>query len=108
MTKITYTVKDDEFILTCVGHAGYAKAGEDIVCAGISTLVQTLANYLPQVTDVYDVAISKAKVFCYGKGEEAYTCFKMTLAGLRLMETEFPLYLEVAEGCTINSQNPLQ
>jgi len=28
------------------GHAGYGKAGTDIVCAGASTLIYTLANSL--------------------------------------------------------------
>lgn len=28
--------------ITIKGHAGYAPSGEDIVCAGVSTLVQTL------------------------------------------------------------------
>lgn len=30
--------------ITIEGHAGYAPRGEDIVCAGISTLVQTLVQ----------------------------------------------------------------
>ena len=30
----------------CIGHAGYAKAGEDIVCAGVSVLVINTVNSL--------------------------------------------------------------
>jgi uncharacterized protein YsxB (DUF464 family) len=30
--------------ITIEGHAGYAPRGQDIVCAGISTLVQTLVQ----------------------------------------------------------------
>ncbi len=36
---------------TCLGHAGYADAGEDIVCAGISALVINTVNALEQFTD---------------------------------------------------------
>ena len=43
MTKITYRYSDDSFALDVSGHSGYAPAGDDIVCAGISALVQTLA-----------------------------------------------------------------
>ena len=34
----------DELILSLTGHAGYAPIGQDIVCAGVSTLVYTLIN----------------------------------------------------------------
>ena len=30
------------------GHAGYAESGKDIVCAGVSTLTNTLANMVRQ------------------------------------------------------------
>ena len=43
MTRITYQYSDDSFALDVYGHSGYAPAGDDIVCAGISALVQTLA-----------------------------------------------------------------
>ncbi len=38
------------------GHSGYAEAGEDIVCAGISALTINTVNSLEQLTDaVVDV-----------------------------------------------------
>lgn len=39
------------------GHAGYAEKGNDIVCAAVSALAQTLADSLDSFTDdrvVYD------------------------------------------------------
>lgn len=33
------------------GHAGFAKRGKDIVCAGISALVINLVNSVEQLTD---------------------------------------------------------
>ena len=35
----------------CEGHAGYANAGDDIVCAGISTLVINTINSIEVLTD---------------------------------------------------------
>ena len=32
------------------GHAGYADAGKDIVCAGVSTLVVTISNAIEKFT----------------------------------------------------------
>ena len=46
MIKVNYTELDGPAGPTCrleaSGHAGYAPAGQDIVCAGASTLMQTL------------------------------------------------------------------
>lgn len=35
----------------CIGHAGYADPGEDIVCAGVSALVINTLNALEAFTD---------------------------------------------------------
>ena len=46
MTKITiFRNHDGEYLgFDCLGHAGYADEGEDIVCAGISALVINTIN----------------------------------------------------------------
>ena len=36
----------------CVGHSGYAQAGEDIVCAAISVLTINTINAIDTFTDV--------------------------------------------------------
>ena len=50
MIKLNYTELDGPAGPTCrleaSGHAGYAPAGQDIVCAGASTLMQTLCALL--------------------------------------------------------------
>ena len=35
----------------CIGHSGYAEAGEDIVCAAISVLVINTINSLDQLAE---------------------------------------------------------
>lgn len=46
MIKITHNTERDgtecRHTITIKGHAGYAPIGEDIVCAGVSTLAYTL------------------------------------------------------------------
>ena len=37
--------------ITIKGHAGYAPSGEDIVCAGVSTLAQTLIASIEALTE---------------------------------------------------------
>ncbi len=52
MTTITFLRDQDGGCLgfDCLGHAGYAEAGEDIVCAGISALVISTVNSLDRFT----------------------------------------------------------
>ncbi len=50
MIKVNYTELDGPYgpamRLEAAGHAGYAPAGKDIVCAGVSTLMQALVSLL--------------------------------------------------------------
>lgn len=52
MTKITiFQNQAREYLgFSCLGHAGYADAGEDIVCAGISALVINTINSIDKFT----------------------------------------------------------
>jgi hypothetical protein len=51
---ITITIlknKDESFMgFHCIGHAGYAPEGEDIICAGVSSLVINTVNSLAYFT----------------------------------------------------------
>ena len=53
MTHVTiYRNQENAFTgFLCEGHAGYADAGEDIVCAGISTLVINTINSIETLTE---------------------------------------------------------
>lgn len=46
MTEITFIKSKNSFELKVEGHSGYAEKGKDIACAGVSTLVVSLANML--------------------------------------------------------------
>lgn len=48
MTTIRYFEEDGVCRLTADGHAGYAPAGQDIVCAAVSALVCTLNECLDE------------------------------------------------------------
>ena len=42
MTKVTVSKKDNKiFEVECDGHTNYGEKGEDIVCASLSSIVQT-------------------------------------------------------------------
>lgn len=48
-TLITVSVRRDT--ISVIGHAGYAPPGQDIVCAGVTALTQTLAASLDNLTE---------------------------------------------------------
>ncbi len=46
MTNVYFREYYDHYYISFKGHSGFSKNGEDIVCAGISTLAYTLLNTL--------------------------------------------------------------
>ncbi len=53
MTDITITRKDNSIVeVSASGHTGYGVSGEDIVCAGVSTLIQSALLGLLQVAKI--------------------------------------------------------
>lgn len=100
MTRVEYAREDGKFSLLCLGHAGYADVGNDIVCAAISTLVQTLVAY----KDDLDFKIQAGSFWAYGDASEADA---LIITGLELIESAYPQYIEVIKGCPTISKNPL-
>jgi uncharacterized protein YsxB (DUF464 family) len=51
MINIKLFERNKRYAITCNGHAEYAPLGQDIVCASVSTLMYTLANYITDKAD---------------------------------------------------------
>lgn len=107
MIKVTYAEMDGPEGLTCrleaAGHAGYAPAGQDIVCAGASTLMQSLVYLLADEdgvkSDAWDEAgepgISVTAIPPVSPMVEgALECAK---AGFILLAERYPEYLRFAD-----------
>ncbi len=42
MVKVKFSTSEGKFVgVECLGHSGYAEEGEDIVCAALSSVIQT-------------------------------------------------------------------
>ncbi len=84
------------------GHSGYAPEGSDIVCAGVSALMQTLEIGFSDV-----LAISPLSSVDERRGylslevphadERTEILFQTIIGGLRAMEESYPAYLEILE-----------
>ena len=56
MTTIKITKQDNHIVsVECSGHSGYAKQGNDIICAAISTLTQSCVLGLIQIAEIKNI-----------------------------------------------------
>ena len=107
MIKVCYSELDGPEGLSCcleaAGHAGYAPAGQDIVCAGASTLMQALVYLLAgdanAQTDAWDEPDGprltvRAKAPCEPWVQGA---FELAKAGFTLLAERYPDNLRFAD-----------
>lgn len=84
--------------LTAAGHAGAAPRGEDLVCAGISTLLCTLAAQLEQADGKCFVLLEPGFAdLCAERTAQTEAAFSFAGTGLRLLASKYPQYLTVTE-----------
>lgn len=83
MIKITITHNS----IMADGHANYGEPGQDIVCAAVSTLMQTLELRGAAVKD-------KGYMLVHTNDEEA---LKLISEGIQLIAENYPEYVEVEE-----------
>ena len=108
MTKINYQTTDDSFLIVVQGHAGYAAMGNDIVCAAISVLVQTLMLHMEYVAEDWEARIDNGYAYVEGKGKDALASFHTILTGLVAVAEQHPKYISIEEGCTMKLVVPLK
>ena len=99
MVRATYRVNGDVHTLTVIGHANYAPYGKDIVCAGVSALVQALIgwieyNYYKAECISVDHNDSEVIVSCAG-GDDVAAVFKMAYIGLAQLSDCYQDYVEI-------------
>ena len=85
----------------CVGHAGFAEAGSDIVCAAVSILTTTCANALESVAGLKPtVKAAPGKMILTlpeGGGHDAQVILKTMRQGLRDIKDAYPDYVLLKE-----------
>ena len=101
MTRVRYY--PDEFHIHVEGHAGAGKPGEDIVCAGISTLGFTLIAaaddynmelFLNEADGVMDVRCSPSEE----TKEQCRTVFDTLAQGYELLAAKYPDNIKMVGG----------
>lgn len=108
MVTIKYVRCDAGFLLQAAGHAGAAPKGRDLVCCGVSVLVQTLAQ---RVLDLYtegllqefpETTLSPAGSCVAAKAlpetvQLVEQAFAVILTGLRMLAEQYPQYITIFE-----------
>ena len=95
MIEIGYAAVGGRHTLTVKGHAGEAPAGQDIVCAGVSAIVQALGGVLRLMSGHGDVRplvirMDSGDAEIAAEGSEADAVFLMALVGLEQIRMTYP------------------
>lgn len=82
------------------GHAGYAPQGQDIVCAGVTALTQTLVESIEGLTGneiKYDMSPGRVDIKIKDPDEDAQLLMDSFLVGIEMIADEFPEHVRVEE-----------
>ena len=99
MVNATYRVEENTHTLTVYGHANYAEYGKDIVCAGVSSIVQALIgwieeNYYKAECISVDPKEGEVIISCEG-GEDIAAIFQMASIGIGQIADIYPDYVQI-------------
>lgn len=99
MIRIRARDGPDTFYLEMTGHAGYSDAGNDIVCAAASAIVQTFMGWLGNFRrGKYKQSAESGRVRLEGKlSANTQAVFRSALIGLLQLERQYPDHVSVEE-----------
>ncbi|MDR1651686.1 MAG: ribosomal-processing cysteine protease Prp [Synergistaceae bacterium] len=88
--------------VTSRGHSGYAESGGDIICAGVSAVMQTLETGLKDVLGVETDTVRDPKTPVMslewdGGGSEAQIIAKTAAKSLESIADSYPKYVKYRE-----------
>ena len=87
-------VRFDGTQVTVSGHAGYAPAGRDIVCAAVSALVYALAGYLEETGQAERVDIQRGFADIRGAGK-CGAALALVRCGVEQLTQAYPGCVEI-------------
>ena len=80
------------------GHADYAEAGKDIVCAGVTALMQTLIKSIGDLTRdeiEYEISPGRADIHCGNLSKEGKLLVDSFFIGVCQIADEFPDHVRI-------------
>ncbi len=99
MVRAKYTVDESTHTLVVSGHANYDEYGRDIVCAGVSALVQALIGWIEEnhyraECISIDNKAGEVIISCEG-GDDIAAVFNMTTIGLMQIADSYGDHVQI-------------
>lgn len=95
MIKATFKKQNDKFYWYQVeGHANYAEVGNDIVCAGVSSLFITVTNTLLSFGRTFE---RDGGYFILDSSEKERVCLQVLHDGIQAIADEYPGHVVIAD-----------
>lgn len=94
---IAVSVQKDR--ITVSGHAGYAEAGKDIVCAGVTALTISLVKSINDLTEdkiEYEISPGRVDIHCGNLSEAGMLLVDSFFIGICLIAEKYPDHVRVA------------
>lgn len=98
MVRAKYRADEGTHTLTVLGHANYAEYGKDIVCAGVSAIVQALIGWCEEnyeTVTCISIDSQAGEVIISCEGGEVATAFKVATIGLEQLAYSYPDHVEI-------------
>ena len=92
MVVVEFSKNEKIEMLRITGHANYASHGEDIVCAGISTLAYSIGNKILNLDEKFNLVVDENEfLFKNNKDTDNINLLLETLyEGLLMIEHQYP------------------
>lgn len=84
--------------ITIEGHAGYAEAGKDIVCAGVTALTENLIGSIESLTEdkiQYNISPGRVDIHFKNLSEAGKLLVDSFFIGICEIADEFPEYVRI-------------
>ena len=84
--------------ITIEGHAGYAEAGKDIVCAGVTALTENLVESIESLTSdkiQYEISPGRADIHYRNLSEAGKLLVDSFFLGICSIENSFPEHIKI-------------
>ena len=84
--------------ITIDGHAGYAEAGKDIVCAGVTALTENLIDSIESLTKdeiQYEISPGRVDIHFKNLSEDGKLLVDSFFLGICLIVDDFPEHVKI-------------
>lgn len=84
--------------ITIDGHAGYAEAGKDIVCAGVTVLTENLIDSIESLTEdtiQYEISPGRVDIYYKNLSEAGILLVDSFFLGISGIVQDFPEYVKI-------------